>query len=297
MDMPRTASIRAFTPRVVASCDRETFDELVRPLFADDATLQATSSSLHAGDRRSAAMCGADRSTRSTRRVDARRGSGPARAAATRAARAADARLRVRDCRPVDTDRRRRRTPRFGGTRRARARAVSRTAELVEPGSSAGSGARPRRLRAVERPAPGSLRGASALARARATSHASSSTRRRRRMSLADSARSSAVRELTGRHDDPLVRACSCRVERQVAGGAGPSRRGASSGWASAALPDARRASARRTSRHARRCRAELAAVDRRRREASRRSRASRTPARASSAADDFNRLLRDSPR
>jgi hypothetical protein len=25
------------TPSVVASCDRETFDELLRPLFADDA--------------------------------------------------------------------------------------------------------------------------------------------------------------------------------------------------------------------------------------------------------------------
>jgi hypothetical protein len=37
MDIPRTASIRALTPSVVASCDRETFDEFVRPLFADDA--------------------------------------------------------------------------------------------------------------------------------------------------------------------------------------------------------------------------------------------------------------------
>ena len=36
MDIPRTASIRALTPAVVASCDRETFDEFVRPLFADD---------------------------------------------------------------------------------------------------------------------------------------------------------------------------------------------------------------------------------------------------------------------
>jgi len=35
MDMPRTASIRALTPAVVASCDRETFDELIRPLFSD----------------------------------------------------------------------------------------------------------------------------------------------------------------------------------------------------------------------------------------------------------------------
>ena len=35
MDIPRTASVRALTPSVVASCDRETFDELVRPLFGD----------------------------------------------------------------------------------------------------------------------------------------------------------------------------------------------------------------------------------------------------------------------
>jgi ATP-binding cassette, subfamily B, bacterial len=36
MSMPRTASVRALTPATVASCDRETFDEFVRPLFADD---------------------------------------------------------------------------------------------------------------------------------------------------------------------------------------------------------------------------------------------------------------------
>ena len=36
MGMPRTASVRALTPVTVASCDRATFDELVRPLFADD---------------------------------------------------------------------------------------------------------------------------------------------------------------------------------------------------------------------------------------------------------------------
>src|SRR3954451_1901489 len=34
MDVPRTATVRALTPATVASCDRETFDELVRPLFA-----------------------------------------------------------------------------------------------------------------------------------------------------------------------------------------------------------------------------------------------------------------------
>ena len=36
MKMPRTATVRALTPAVVASCDQETFDELIRPLFADD---------------------------------------------------------------------------------------------------------------------------------------------------------------------------------------------------------------------------------------------------------------------
>lgn len=36
MNVPRTATIIAITPAVVASCDRATFDELLRPLFADD---------------------------------------------------------------------------------------------------------------------------------------------------------------------------------------------------------------------------------------------------------------------
>ena len=36
MPMPRTATVAAITPSVVASCDKETFDELLRPLFADD---------------------------------------------------------------------------------------------------------------------------------------------------------------------------------------------------------------------------------------------------------------------
>ena len=35
LDVPRTASVRALTPAVVASCDRETFLEFVKPLFAD----------------------------------------------------------------------------------------------------------------------------------------------------------------------------------------------------------------------------------------------------------------------
>ena len=36
MGIPRTASVRAVTPAVVASCDSATFDDLLRPLFADD---------------------------------------------------------------------------------------------------------------------------------------------------------------------------------------------------------------------------------------------------------------------
>jgi CRP-like cAMP-binding protein len=36
MDVPRTATVTAITPAVVASCDRATFDEFLRPLFADD---------------------------------------------------------------------------------------------------------------------------------------------------------------------------------------------------------------------------------------------------------------------
>jgi CRP-like cAMP-binding protein len=36
MGVPRTATVSAMTPAVVASCDRATFDELVRPFFADD---------------------------------------------------------------------------------------------------------------------------------------------------------------------------------------------------------------------------------------------------------------------
>jgi CRP-like cAMP-binding protein len=35
MDVSRTATVRALTPAVVASCDRATFDEFVRPLFSD----------------------------------------------------------------------------------------------------------------------------------------------------------------------------------------------------------------------------------------------------------------------
>ncbi len=36
MGVSRTATVTAMTPCVVASCDTATFDELVRPLFADD---------------------------------------------------------------------------------------------------------------------------------------------------------------------------------------------------------------------------------------------------------------------
>ena len=36
MGVPRTANVRALTPAVVASCDKQTFDEYLRPLFAED---------------------------------------------------------------------------------------------------------------------------------------------------------------------------------------------------------------------------------------------------------------------
>ena len=36
MHVPRTATVTAITPCVIASCDEAAFDELVRPLFADD---------------------------------------------------------------------------------------------------------------------------------------------------------------------------------------------------------------------------------------------------------------------
>jgi CRP-like cAMP-binding protein len=35
MSIPRTATVSAMTPAVVASCDRATFDEFVRPRFTD----------------------------------------------------------------------------------------------------------------------------------------------------------------------------------------------------------------------------------------------------------------------
>jgi ATP-binding cassette subfamily B protein len=38
MDIPRTASVTALVPTTLASCDRRTFDEYVRPLFADDSS-------------------------------------------------------------------------------------------------------------------------------------------------------------------------------------------------------------------------------------------------------------------
>ena len=36
MNIPRTATVTAITPAVVASCDRATFDEFLRALFAED---------------------------------------------------------------------------------------------------------------------------------------------------------------------------------------------------------------------------------------------------------------------
>jgi cAMP-dependent protein kinase regulator len=36
MDLPRTASVFPMTPVTIASCDRDTFDEFIRPLFSED---------------------------------------------------------------------------------------------------------------------------------------------------------------------------------------------------------------------------------------------------------------------
>jgi cAMP-dependent protein kinase regulator len=36
MDMPRTASVSPMTAVTLASCDRETFDEFIRPLFSEE---------------------------------------------------------------------------------------------------------------------------------------------------------------------------------------------------------------------------------------------------------------------
>jgi CRP-like cAMP-binding protein len=35
MKLPRTASVRALTPVTLATCDRRTFDEFIRPLFSE----------------------------------------------------------------------------------------------------------------------------------------------------------------------------------------------------------------------------------------------------------------------
>ena len=36
MHIPRTATVRALTPATVCSCDQTTFDEFIRPFFADE---------------------------------------------------------------------------------------------------------------------------------------------------------------------------------------------------------------------------------------------------------------------
>ena len=45
MDLPRTASVSPMTLSTLASCDRETFDEFIRPLFAEDPSSQPPSDS------------------------------------------------------------------------------------------------------------------------------------------------------------------------------------------------------------------------------------------------------------
>ncbi len=41
MGVPRTATVRTITPATLASCDRDTFDAFIRPLFTDDAEVDA----------------------------------------------------------------------------------------------------------------------------------------------------------------------------------------------------------------------------------------------------------------
>ena len=43
MDIPRTATVTSITPCVVASCDRETFDEFVFPLFREGHAAESAS--------------------------------------------------------------------------------------------------------------------------------------------------------------------------------------------------------------------------------------------------------------
>jgi ATP-binding cassette subfamily B protein len=43
MGVPRTASVRAMTPCVIASCDKATFDEFIRPLFVADEAAESES--------------------------------------------------------------------------------------------------------------------------------------------------------------------------------------------------------------------------------------------------------------
>ena len=62
MDVPRTANVRALTPATVASCDKATFDEFLRPLFADDDARQVRKQLAHGrGELEAvAAACRAD---------------------------------------------------------------------------------------------------------------------------------------------------------------------------------------------------------------------------------------------
>ena len=45
MDIPRTATIYPMTPVTLASCDRDTFEEFILPLFAEDPSSQPPSDS------------------------------------------------------------------------------------------------------------------------------------------------------------------------------------------------------------------------------------------------------------
>jgi ATP-binding cassette, subfamily B, bacterial len=51
MDIPRTATVTAITPCVVASCDRATFDEYVLPLFREGQALESVADDSSEEDR------------------------------------------------------------------------------------------------------------------------------------------------------------------------------------------------------------------------------------------------------
>src|SRR5262249_34126874 len=73
MEIPRTASVRALSPAVVASCDRAEFNEFRRPLVADDAY---PASARTESDRRGHASSAQSPNSRSVKQAQASAASG-----------------------------------------------------------------------------------------------------------------------------------------------------------------------------------------------------------------------------